>query len=100
MHNSFQAKNYRAFRARLFAGLGLTGIIPVLHSCVINYDIRAVHTALWLDFVMGLLYLVRHTDLCVKGVAQALREQPLFVCMLVHQSSVCSVCVAHQLDLV
>lgn len=57
MHNSFQAKNYRAFRARLFAGLGLTGIIPVLHSCVINYDIRAVHTALWLDFVMGLLYL-------------------------------------------
>lgn len=58
MHNSFQAKDYRGFRARLFAGLGLTGIVPVLHSWAINYEVRAVHTALWLDFVMGLLYLV------------------------------------------
>ena len=58
MHNSFQAKDYRGFRASLFAGLGLTGIVPVLHSWAINYDVRAVHTALWLDFVMGLLYLV------------------------------------------
>lgn len=58
MHSSFQAKDYRAFRASLFAGLGLTGIAPVLHSWALNYEVRAVHTALWLDFVMGLLYLV------------------------------------------
>jgi len=62
MHNSFQAKDYRGFRASLFAGLGLTGIVPVLHSWAINYDVRAVHTALWLDFVMGLLYLVSRSS--------------------------------------
>ncbi len=66
MHNAFQAKDCRGLRAKLFAGLGLTGIAPVLHSLAINYEIRAVHTALWLDLVMGLLYLVSHLCVCVR----------------------------------
>ena len=74
VHSSFQAKDYRAFRASLFAGLGLTGIAPVLHSWAINYEVRAVHTALWLDFVMGLLYLVRLSS------HHVCRPATMFVC--------------------
>jgi len=58
VHNSFQAKDYRVFRASLFAGLGLTGIVPVIHGWAVNYDIAAVHSALSLDVLMGLIYLV------------------------------------------
>jgi len=58
VHNSFQAKDYRVFRASLFAGLGMTGIVPVIHGWVVNYDIAAVHSALSLDVLMGLIYLV------------------------------------------
>lgn len=58
VHNSFQAKNYRVFRASLFAGLGLTGIVPVIHGWIVNYDIAAVHSALSLDVLMGVIYLV------------------------------------------
>ena len=59
VHNSFQAKNYRVFRAGLFAGLGLTGIVPVIHGWIVNYNIAAVHKALGLDILMGVIYLVR-----------------------------------------
>ena len=58
VHNSFQAKDYRVFRASLFAGLGMTGIVPVIHGWALNYDIAAVHSALSLDVLMGLIYLV------------------------------------------
>jgi adiponectin receptor len=61
VHNSFQAKDYRVFRASLFAGLGMTGIVPVIHGWVVNYDIAAVHSALSLDVLMGLIYLVCQT---------------------------------------
>ncbi|DBA84229.1 TPA: hypothetical protein ACH3X2_006294 [Trebouxia sp. C0005] len=57
VHNSFQAKDYRVFRASLFAGLGMTGIVPVIHGWAVNYDIAAVHSALSLDVLMGLIYL-------------------------------------------
>lgn len=59
LHNSFQTKNYRTFRASLFAGLGLTGIVPIIHGWMLNYDIVAVHRALGLDVIMGVTYLVR-----------------------------------------
>ncbi len=70
VHNSFQGKDYRGFRATLFAGLGLTGIVPVGHSWVINHDVKAVNAALWLDILMGLLYLVsdgQHEDSWANG---------------------------------
>lgn len=62
VHNSFQAKNYRVFRASLFAGLGLTGIVPVIHGWILNYNIAAVHRALGLDVLMGVIYLVMLFD--------------------------------------
>lgn len=58
VHNSFQAKGYRVFRASLFAGLGLTGIVPVIHGWYINYNVPQVHSALSLDVLMGVIYLV------------------------------------------
>ena len=58
VHDSFQAKDYRVFRASMFAGLGLTGIVPVIHGWIVNYDIAAVHSALSLDVLMGVIYLV------------------------------------------
>ena len=58
VHDSFQAKDYRVFWASLFASLGLTGIVPVIHGWIVNYDIAAVHSALSLDVLMGVIYLV------------------------------------------
>ena len=58
VHNAFQAKGYRVFRATLFAGLGLTGIVPVIHGWYINYNVPQVHWALSLDVLMGVIYLV------------------------------------------
>lgn len=58
VHNAFQAKGYRVFRAALFAGLGLTGIVPVIHGWYINYSVHQVHWALSLDVLMGVIYLV------------------------------------------
>ena len=58
LHNSFQTKDYRVFRASLFAGLGLTGIVPIIHGWYLNYEIAAVHRALGLDVIMGVIYLV------------------------------------------
>lgn len=58
LHNSFQTKDYRVFRASLFAGLGLTGIVPIIHGWYLNYEIAAVHRALGLDVIMGVTYLV------------------------------------------
>ena len=56
-HNSFQAKHYRVYRAALFAGLGLTGIVPIIHSWLVNYNVAAVQSALSLDVLMGAIYL-------------------------------------------
>ncbi len=40
----------------------MTGIVPVIHGWAVNYDIAAVHSALSLDVLMGLIYLVRHNE--------------------------------------
>ena len=39
--------------------MGLTGIVPVIHGWILNYNIAAVHKALSLDVIMGIVYLVR-----------------------------------------
>lgn len=95
LHNSFQTKDYRAFRASLFAGLGLTGIVPIIHGWILNYDIAAVHRALGLDVIMGGTYLVGTLlQVCCKGFvccycsAQILRKSlnsmgaAVFICSL------------------
>lgn len=77
VHNSFQAKGYRVFRASLFAGLGLTGIVPVIHGWYINYNVAQVHSALSLDVLMGVIYLVSLPNLvvcCVVYVNALLRR--------------------------
>ena len=42
----------------LFAGLGLTGIVPVILGWSLYSGIMAVHRALSLDVPMGIIYLV------------------------------------------
>lgn len=60
---AFQSAKLRPFRASLFAGLGLWGIVPVLHGWYLNGEYSEVRYALSLDALMGLVYLVSETAL-------------------------------------
>jgi predicted membrane channel-forming protein YqfA (hemolysin III family) len=51
--DAFQQAKYRAFRAGLFAGLGLWGIVPVAHQFALHHDIYHVRVWLVLDLAMG-----------------------------------------------
>ena len=54
----FQAPRFRAFRASLFAALGLWGIAPGLHALLLYLDVPQVQQAFQLDLLMGAVYLV------------------------------------------
>eukprot|EP00798_Chlamydomonas_sp_ICE-L_P017428 gene17428-23729_t len=53
----FQEPKWRVFRASMFAGLGLYGIVPVAHQWWINSHVFHVRVALMYDLVMGVAYL-------------------------------------------
>ncbi len=55
----FQTRRFRAFRASLFAALGLWGIAPGLHALLLYMDVPHVQRAFQLDLLMGGIYLVR-----------------------------------------
>lgn len=55
----FQQPRFRAFRASLFAALGLWGIAPAFHGFLLHRGVEAVQRAFAHDLVMGAIYLVR-----------------------------------------
>ena len=57
----FQTKQFRAFRASLFACLGLWGIAPAMHALWLHGGHPEVRTYFLLDMCMGAVYLVRLT---------------------------------------
>ena len=71
----FQNPRFRAFRASLFAALGLWGIAPALHGFLLHSGVTAVRRAFVHDLVMGAIYLVRcppvrRPHVCSPGVMQ------------------------------
>ena len=54
----FQTKRFRAFRASLFAALGLWGIVPGLHTLLLYLHVPDIQEAFRSDLVMGAVYLV------------------------------------------
>ena len=55
----FQHPRFRAFRASLFAALGLWGIAPALHGFLLHRGVAAVRRAFVHDLAMGAIYLAR-----------------------------------------
>ena len=74
----FQTKQFRAFRATLFACLGLWGIAPAMHALWLHGGHPEVRTYFLLDMCMGAVYLVRRsrapTASIVHCVSQALMQ--------------------------
>lgn len=62
----FQGPNYRPWRAALFAGLGLFGLVPVIHGYLLHLDVLEVHKALSWDMAMGVIYLVSSSWCCLS----------------------------------
>lgn len=59
----FQRPRFRAFRASLFAALGLWGIAPAFHGFLLHRGVEAVQRSFAHDLVMGGIYLVLpHTN--------------------------------------
>lgn len=99
VHNTFQTKDFRVFRATLFAGLGLTGIVPIIHGWLLNYNITEVHKALTLDVLMGIIYLVSlHSAQAVLCRDIPLRKMPelsfaqFSACCLCLRCAACKLC--------
>lgn len=67
MHRSFTSPRYRPLRAGLFMGLGLSGLIPCIHSIVIYGFWHSVNKGSlgWLS-VMAMLYLTGATIYAVR----------------------------------
>lgn len=89
----FQNPRFRAFRASLFAALGLWGIAPALHGVLLHSGVTAVRRAFVHDLAMGSIYLVRcpharSSTCCSLGVAQ------LTNCSTTHQVSLAESCEA------
>ncbi|PNH08040.1 ADIPOR-like receptor [Tetrabaena socialis] len=57
----FQRTEWRTFRASMFAALGLWGVVPLIHACMVHKGVAAVRDATALDVLMGVLYLVGAT---------------------------------------
>lgn len=55
---AFQRAEWQAYRAALFVGLGLWGIIPMLHGLAANAGEAAMVQAMSLDVLMGAIYIV------------------------------------------
>ena len=53
----FQSPAFHVYRAALFVGLGLWGIVPMMHGLVINAGVQEVATAMQLDVLMGAIYI-------------------------------------------
>ena len=64
----FQGPDYRPWRAALFAGLGLFGLVPVIHGYLLHLDVLEVHKALSWDMAMGVVYLVGASWRCLSPV--------------------------------
>lgn len=62
----FQTNRFRAFRAGLFAALGLWGIAPSLHGAWLHCSAAPVQAAFLHDLVMGALYLVRLCNMLIS----------------------------------
>ena len=54
----FQTNRFRAFRASLFAALGLWGIFPGLHTLLLYWHVPDIQQAFLSDLIMGAIYLV------------------------------------------
>mmetsp|Transcript_12398 Transcript_12398/g.34813 ORF Transcript_12398/g.34813 Transcript_12398/m.34813 type:complete len:326 (-) Transcript_12398:222-1199(-) len=54
----FQSIRFRAIRATVFSGLGLFGIVPVVHQWAVHNHIPMVQEALIYDVLMGAVYLM------------------------------------------
>lgn len=54
----FQSTHFRPIRAGLYAGLGLWGLVPLFHGCILYWDVKDVVTAMLLDVLMGAVYLL------------------------------------------
>ena len=54
----FQTNRFRAFRASLFAALGLWGIFPGLHTLLLYRHVPDIQQAFLSDVTMGAIYLV------------------------------------------
>ncbi|CAN8252433.1 unnamed protein product [Cochlearia groenlandica] len=55
---SFSSPKYRAFRAILFASMGLFGIVPAVHSLVVNWGNPRRNVTLAYELAMAVFYLV------------------------------------------
>lgn len=66
----FQTVRFRAFRATLFAALGLWGIAPSVHMLLLHGSEPAVQTAFWHNLTMGAIYLV--SIFCLYSATQCL----------------------------
>ena len=55
---TFQSVRFRTFRACLFAGLGLWGIVPGMHALILFGKASPMRSAFTIDACMGIDYLV------------------------------------------
>ena len=53
----FQHPTWHPYRAALFVGLGLWGVVPMTHGLLINSGADAVMRAMQLDILMGAIYI-------------------------------------------
>lgn len=53
---AFQTTKYRTFRASLFFGMGISGVIPCAHKLIFFYHIPTVVATTLLEGLMGALY--------------------------------------------
>lgn len=53
----FQTPRYRVFRASLFTGLGVWGVVPLVHAWYMNFASPQFFKAMLYDLLMGVCYL-------------------------------------------
>ena len=54
----FQRNEWRAFRAGMFAALGLCAVVPICHMWLLHYEAPQAKLAVAYDVLMGVTYLV------------------------------------------
>ncbi|KAH9565032.1 hypothetical protein CY35_04G056500 [Sphagnum magellanicum] len=52
----FQTAKYRTFRASLFFGMGISGVVPCIHKLFLYESEPVLYQTLYLEVLMGLLY--------------------------------------------
>lgn len=53
----FQTTEYRPIRAAMFCGMGLWGVVPMIHGVMLYWGQPEVQRALLWDVLMGVIYL-------------------------------------------